>query len=187
MYSQYGPRESGLPGYPPGAFEQQVESVARPAVRKTVEKMLQTTVDPHIDEALAFYGLSLQRTPPNGKGEGEPAGIGVNWVESGAALFAEYVVRGQPAATAGVLPGDELLAINGFRVAPDNYLARFLKLEKGEEVELTLVRDGRLLTVSMVTGPEIPASYAILPDSRINNREKERMEGWLGRPLQFKK
>jgi predicted metalloprotease with PDZ domain len=186
MYSQYGPRESGLPGYPPGAFEQQVESVAGPAVRKTVEKMLQTTVDPHIDEALAFYGLSLQRTPPNGQGEGEPAGIGVNWLESGAALFADYVVRGQPAATAGVLPGDELLAINGFRVAPDNYLARFLKLERGEEVELTLVRDGRLLTVSMVTGPEIPVSYAILPDPRINNREKERMEGWLGRPLQFK-
>ena len=186
MYSQYGPRESGLAGYPPGAFEQQVESVAGPAVRKAVEKMLQTTVDPHIDEALAFYGLSLQRTPLNGKGEGESAGIGVNWEESGAALFAEYVVRGQPAAKAGVLPGDELLAINGFRVAPDNYLARFLKLERGEEVELTLVRDGRLLTVSMVTGPEIPVSYAILPDSRINNREKERMEGWLGRPLQFK-
>jgi predicted metalloprotease with PDZ domain len=110
----------------------------------------------------------------------------VNWKESGATLFAEYVVRGQPAATAGVLPGDELLAINGFRVAPDSYLARFLKLERGEEVELTLVRDGRLLTVSMVTGPEIPVSYAILPDSRINNREKERMEDWLGRPLQFK-
>ena len=186
MYSQYGPRESGLAGYPPGAFEQQVESVAGPAVRKAVEKMLQTTVDPHIDEALAFYGLSLQRRPLNGKSEGESAGIGVNWVESGAALFADYVVRGQPAAKAGVLPGDELLAINGFRVAPDNYLARFLKLERGEEVELTLVRDGRLLTVSMVTGPEIPVSYAILPDSRINNREKERMEGWLGRPLQFK-
>ena len=110
----------------------------------------------------------------------------MNWQESGAALFAEYVVRGYPAAEAGVLPGDELLAVNGLRVAPDNYLARFLKLERGEQVELTLVRDGRLLTVSMVTGPEIPASYAIVPDARINNREKKRMEAWLARPLQFK-
>ena len=186
MYAQYGPRESGIAGYPPGAFEQQVESVAGATVRKTVEQMLQTTADPHVDEALAFYGLSLQRTPLNGNGETESAGIGVNWTESGATLFAEYVVRGQPAATAGVLPGDELLAINGFRVAPDNYLARFLKLERGEEVELTLVRDGRLLTVSMVTGPEIPVSYAILPDARINNREKDRMESWLGRELQFR-
>ncbi len=185
MYARYGPRESGLAGYPPGAFEQQVEAVAGTSVRKSVEGMLKTTIDPHIDEALAFYGLGLEREPLNGSAEEEPAGIGVQWQETGAALFAEYVVRGYPAAEAGVLPGDELLAINGFRVAPDNYQARLLKLERGEEVELTLVRDGRLLTVSMVTGPEIPVSYAILPDSRIRNREKQRMESWLGRPLQF--
>jgi predicted metalloprotease with PDZ domain len=186
MYSQYGPRESGLAGYPPGAFEQQVEEVAGPAVRKAVEDMLQTTVDPHIDEALGFYGLSLRRDPLNGNGTNEAAGIGVNWQETGASLFAEYVVRGQPAAEAGVLPGDELLAINGFRVVPENYVARFLKLERGETVQLTLVRDGRLLTLSMVTGPELASSYAIVPESRINKREKERMESWLGRPLQFK-
>jgi predicted metalloprotease with PDZ domain len=186
MYSQYGPRESGLSGYPPGAFEHQVESVAGPAVRKTVEEMLQTTADPHIDESLAWFGLNLQRAPLNDNGEDESAGIGVKWQESAASLFAEYVVRGYPAAAAGVLPGDELLAVNGFRVAPDNYLARFLKLKQDEQVDLTLVRDGRLLTVSMVTGPEIPDSYVILPDSRINNREKQRMEAWLGRELQFR-
>jgi len=104
----------------------------------------------------------------------------------GGAVFAEHVVRGYPASNAGVLPGDELLAINRFRVDPDTYQARFLKLEEGEGIDLTVVRDERLLTLPMVTGAEIPVTYTIVPDARINNREKRRMEAWLGRDLQFR-
>lgn len=187
MYSRYGPGASGTSGYPPGAFEQVVESIAGPQARKVVEDMLKSTADPDFDRALGWYGLVLERSARNGGGDKQPAGIGVKWSVSGAALLAEYVVLGYPAATAGVLPGDELLAIDGLRVTPDDYQARFLQLEEGEEIELTLVRDGRLMTLPMVTGIEIPASYSILPESRISSRQKKRMEAWLGRELQFHK
>jgi len=187
MYSRYGPDDSGASGYPPGAFEQVVESIAGAQVRKVVEDLLKSTADPDFDSALGWYGLALERSPRNGGSDNHPAGIGVKWSISGAALFAEYVVLGHPAAAAGVLPGDELLAIDGLRVTPDNYQAHFLKLEEGEEIELTLVRDGRLMTLPMVTGIEIPVSYSILPESRISSRQKKRMEAWLGRELQFHK
>jgi predicted metalloprotease with PDZ domain len=187
MYSRYGPQGSAPGGYPPGAFEQVVESVAGLDVRRVVEELLRTTADPDIDAALGWYGLDLARSDGNGASDIKPAGIGVKWSISGAALFAEYVVRGYPAAVAGVLPGDELLAIDKLRVTPETYQARFLKLEEGEEIELTVVRDGRLITLPMVTGPEIPVSYFIQPTTRISNRQKKRMEAWLGRELQFRK
>jgi len=185
MYLRYGPDGMGQGSYPPGAFEDIVESTAGPEVRKIVEDMLKTTGDPDIDRALDWYGLVLQRTQGLPNGEQAPGGIGVRWEISGATLLAEYVLLGHPAAAAGVLPGDELLAIDGLRVMPENYQQRLQKLRPDEQVELTLVRHGRLINLSLTTGTEVPVSYAITPKPGISNREKKRMEAWLGRDLKF--
>jgi len=185
MYSRYGPGSTGQGGYPPGAFEDIVESTAGPEVRKTVEDMLKMTNELGIDEALDWYGLELQRTLGFPNGEQVPGGIGVKWAISGAALLAEHVLLGHPGAAAGVLPGDELLAIDGLRVMPENYQQRLQKLHPDEQIELTLVRHGRLINLSLLTGAEIPAGYVILPKPGISNREKKRMQAWLGRELKF--
>jgi predicted metalloprotease with PDZ domain len=186
MYSRYGRDGAGQGGYPPGAFEDIMESTAGPDVRKIVENMLKTTSDPDIDQALDWYGLELDRTPGVPDGEQAPAGIGVKWEVSGATLLAEQVVLGHPGAASGVLPGDELLAIDQLRVTPENYQARLQKLRPDEQIELTLVRHGRLINLRLLTGTEIPASYSIVPKPKISNREKKRMEAWLGRDLKFR-
>jgi len=185
MYSRYGQNGAGLGSYPPGAFENMVESIAGPEVRKIVENMLKTTSDPDIDRALDWYGLQLHRKPPLSEGEQAPAGIGVKWEYSGSTLLAEQVLRDHTGAAAGVLPGDELLAIDGFRVTAENYQSRFLKLSPDEQIELTLVRHGRLVNLRMMAGTEVPASYSITPKSGITSRQKKRMEAWLGRELKF--
>ena len=185
MYLRYGPDGMGQGSYPPGAFEDIVESTAGPEVRKIVEDMLKTTGDPDIDRALDWYGLVPQRTQGLPNGEQAPGGIGVRWEISGATLLAEYVLLGHPAAAAGVLPGDELLAIDGLRLTPENYQQRLQKLHPDEQIELTLVRHGRLVNLKLQTGTEVPASYSIVSKPGINNREKKRMEAWLGRDLKF--
>ena len=185
MYARYGPGGTAQGGYPPGAFENIVESTAGQDVRKVVEDLLKTTGDPDIDRALDWYGLELQRTQSLPNGEQAPGGIGVKWEISGSALLAEHVVLGHPGAIAGVLPGDELLAIDGLRVTTENHLQRLQKLHPDEQVELTLVRHGRLINLSLTTGTEVPDSYAIVPKPGISNREKKRMEAWLGRELKF--
>ena len=185
MYARYGPGGTAQGGYPPGAFENIVESTAGQDVRKVVEDMLKTTGDPDIDRALDWYGLELQRTQILANGEQAPGGIGVKWEISGSALLAEHVLLGHPGATAGVLPGDELLAIDGLRVTTENHQQRLQKLRPDEQVELTLVRHGRLINLSLITGTEVPVSYAIVPKPGISNREKKRMEAWLGRDLKF--
>jgi predicted metalloprotease with PDZ domain len=185
MYRRHGQGGAGQAGYPPGAFEDLVEEAAGPEVRAVVENMLQTTDDPDVDKALDWYGLKLLRAPDLNADDEPTAGLGVKWEVVGASLLAGHVLLGQPAADAGVLPGDELLAIDGLRVRPDDIQAQLLKLRPDEQIEMTLVRHERLLTLPVTVGTSIPASYAITSKPGINGREKKRLEAWLGRDLKF--
>lgn len=183
MYSRYG--ESGEAGYPPGAFEDIVEELGGRTLRERVEAMLKTTADPDIDGALDWYGLALQRSSANSSGEQARAGMGVGWTVSGSSLLAEHVLLGYAGAEAGILPGDELLAIDGFRVTPADFSKLLTNLLPGDRVELTLARQGRLLTVPLTVGTEIPDRYVIVTRKNIKNREKRRLEAWLGADLKF--
>ncbi|MCJ7814577.1 MAG: hypothetical protein MUP31_00860 [Xanthomonadales bacterium] len=187
MYSLYGPGGSNPGGYPPGAFEDIVESIAGPEVRKVIDRMLKTTSDPDVDRTLDWYGLALERVPvafPDGQAIG---GLGVIWKVSGASLLAEHVLLGHSGAAAGVVPEDELLAIDGLRVTPESYLDRLQRLRPEDEVELTLVRHGQLFTLPVRVGREIPANYVVVTKPDIGKREKKRLEAWLGSDLKFLK
>ncbi len=90
-----------------------------------------------------------------------------------------------PEREAGILPGDELLAIDGFRVTSADYAMRTQRLQPGQRVELTLARHQRLLTLPVGVQAAIPDSYAVISDSRLRRAEQARLEAWLGRALQF--
>ena len=188
MYRRYGPGGAEPGGYPPGAFEAAVERAAGPRVRASVETMLRTTDDPDVDAALDWYGLMLERRPGQAAadpGQPPPADFGVIWDAAGARLLADQVILGHAAATAGMLPGDELLAIDGFRVTPQNYVGHIQRLRPGQTVELTLARHDRLLTLPVQMQEAISDRYLILTRERISRAEKERLSAWLGRELRF--
>ncbi len=185
MYSRYGPDGPNQGGYPPGSFENIVESTAGPEARKIVEQMLKTTIDPDVDRALDWYGLVLKRVPDAAQNGQASGGLGVVWKVSGATLLAEYVLLGHTGAEAGILPEDELLAIDGLRVTTENYMGYLQKLHPGEVVELTLVRHGQLLSLPVEVGIEIPEFYSIGVKPKISRQEKKRLEAWLGTELKF--
>jgi predicted metalloprotease with PDZ domain len=188
MYRRYGP---GSGGYPRGAFEEQVEEVAGPEVRRQVERLVETTTDPDVDEALEWYGLELNRAPDRESAENGnrplPGGLGIIWDTKSGRVLADNVIMGHTGADAGVLPGDELLAVDGMRVDVQDYADRIRRLRPGDQAELTVVRNERLLTLSATVQDAIPEIYLIVPSDTIRGREKKRLEAWLGRPLRFEK
>ncbi len=191
MYSLYGPDGQGRGIYPPGAFETVVESVAGPEIRAMIENLLQTTADPDLDEALDWYGLKLDRAPGRSAakktGSQAPTGYGLTWGTEDSMLIVEHVILGSTGAAAGILPGDELLAINGSRMTAKNIDKRMQQLFQGETVELTLVRQEQLLTLPVRVQFAIPESYAIKLKPDIGFRQKARLKAWLGRDLTFTK
>ena len=191
MYRLYGPSETSPKGYPPRAFEALVEEMVGREIAQEIENLLTTVADPDIDAALDFYGLRLERAPSRrvaeASGSPVPADFGLVWSTEDPSLIVESVVRGGSGSSAGVLPGDELMAINGQKVSRLNILDRMLRLQPGENAELLLVRNGRVLTLPAQAQHAIPDKYQILIKPDINKREKDRMENWLGLPLTFQR
>jgi len=189
MYRMYGPHGSSGTGYPPGAFEALTESVAGKEVRGQLEELLGTTRNPDIDAALAWYGLRMDRNPAKtaaqAAGQPAPAGFGLTWNKASPILEVETVIQGGAAAAAGILPADELLAIDNTRVNRETIEDRMIRLQPGETVNLLLVRHGRLLNLQLTVQDAIPQNFDILVKPDIDRQEKKRMASWLGLKLEF--
>lgn len=77
------------------------------------------------------------------------SGIGVTVrPERGGGLTIESVIRGTPAAAAGLRPGDRIVAVNGRSLSgrSSDYAIGLIKGQPGTKVTLTIVRDGRRTT-----------------------------------------
>ena len=190
MYRRYGPDGvAGNEGYPPGAFQALAGELAGETVKTRVESWLETTADPDIDAALAWYGLKLNRAPSVTvaveAGQPLPSDFGLVWDELAPNLLVKAVLQGGSGALAGVLPMDEVLAINNLRVTKETIAERMQRLVPGEKTKILLARRGRLLTLDVTAQAAVPDKYLISVNPDISKKEKERMESWLGVRLEF--
>lgn len=82
-------------------------------------------------------------------------GIGVvlSVAADGSGLFLERVFPDTPASDAELAVGDKIIAIDGKTVRPDNaeQMLQAIPKEEGAKVKLTLLRDGKRLTKTLVT------------------------------------
>lgn len=189
MYRLYGPAGTETKGFPAGAFESLVQRFAGAQARKKVETMLSSTTDPGVDEALNWYGLQLERATPGSAdaatGRPQPVDFGLLWAAGAPGLVVESVIRGSTGAAAGVLPADELLAIDGTRVDTSTLDDRMLRLKAGEMTELLLARHGRIMTLAVEAQPALAEKYQISIRADITRLQKKRMADWLGVELHF--
>ncbi len=68
-------------------------------------------------------------------------------------LVVERVVRGGPAAVAGVLPGDVILEVAGERCSSDQAFLAAIMANRGKRVDATIVRGGEVRTIEVVLAP----------------------------------
>jgi predicted metalloprotease with PDZ domain len=179
MYQLYSNRSYGN-----DAFEKVVAEVGGAEAGMYLNSLLTTTADPDIDSALDWYGLEVDRgVPGEADGQdGEPprSGFGVHWDETRTGMFVSLVLAGSAAESAGLMPGDEVLAIGKERLTPATLDKLMNNYQPGEETSLLISRRGAILKLEIKLGVAIPTHYEIGLKEGYRQRQIKRLRNLLG-------
>jgi predicted metalloprotease with PDZ domain len=110
---------------------------------------------------------------------GYSAALGLRLVESASGVQVKQVLSGSVAMRAGVSAGDELLAVDGWRIRRLDEAQQWL--EPSRDFELLLVRDQRLMRVTLQPGSVTPLSQTALAlASKPATRAVALRRAWIG-------
>ena len=131
-----------------------LEETARTDVSGFLHALVRQPLDPDFDAVFKPFGLTLSEKQKDG------AYLGVHF-KSGTTTLSS-VLHDSPADLAGLMPGDEVLALDGLRVTSASWSRVFDSVTAVQQpVEVLVSRRGRVLTVSTVPGPRPAASLSV--------------------------
>lgn len=93
-------------------------------------------------------------------------------------LLISGVESDSPATEAGVNPNDELIAINGFRVA-GSIDQRLKQFEIGDEIKLLIARRGELIELPITIGQAVTQDWKLKPIAKPTKAQSKRLKEWL--------
>jgi len=169
-------------------FEKVVTDVGGAGAGVLLRSLLNTTIDPDVDAALDWYGLKLNRGPDPAMEEQVEgplqSDLGVLWEEG----IQEYVVNsvfdGSGGSVAGLMPGDEILAIGGERLAKNNLVNLMTSFSPGEETTLLVSRHGKIVELDIKLDAAVPERFEIVLKSDFKKRNIRRLRNLLGQDPQ---
>ncbi len=112
--------------------------------------------------------------------EEPPAWLGATTGRDEGRLLVETVPRGTPAFEAGLNVGDEILAIDGYRVPPAELDERLKAYRPGDRVELLVARREKLTRLPVTLGEEPVKAFYPRPAGDAGEAAVARRESWLG-------
>jgi predicted metalloprotease with PDZ domain len=167
-------RYSGARGYTPEQFRQTASEVAGTDLGPWFKTALETTAELDYAPALEWYGLEFTA----------PATARAGWIgaktkiEAGR-LLVDNVPRGTPAFDAGLNPGDEILAIDDFRVLPEKLDERLQAYRAGQKATLLVARREELKRLAIVIGAEPANAWLLIPRRNQTPAQRAHFERWL--------
>lgn len=171
----------GEPGEPhPDELQSVFEEATGLALAEVFARQIRGTEDPELVEELRHVGLELRASA-------DPAQIadGASAVWLGATVGGGKVtgvLDGSPACTAGLSPGDEIIAIDGFRVTGETDVRNLTGAQRpGDELELAVFRRARLvrLRLRLAAAPATRYEITAVPDP---GPAAARYHAWIGEP-----
>jgi len=127
------------------------------------------------NEALAYLGLQLRREQAR---QPYDAGIGVDWDEPGSLTIAS-VRTGSAAEEAGLQAGDEIISLGRKGVKRENFLVTLGQYRQGDRVAISLKRDRRTISATLLLGPPERFEYRIDLRKDSTPEQKALRAAWL--------
>lgn len=164
----------------------------------TVQRIIATCLGGHQQHIDAFfekyiYGYteldyeSLMATiglyPHWHTAEDPATSLGVVVRQDGTRLIVATVAPDGPAATAGISPFDELIAINGARIDQQRLKARLNELHAGDPVTVTYFRRDELRTTTCHVAQTHPLHLSLVPLPNQTDEQLRAYQHWLSMPV----
>ena len=173
-------RFGGARGFTSADFRALASEVAGTDLTGWFRRALETTEELDYGR-LGWLGLRMRPDP----GSGRPwlglvvSAPGATLKNDAGRLVVTQVRRGTPAFEAGVNVDDEIVALGGFRVRPDQWDRRLEAFRPGETVPLLVARRERLLTLEVTISSEPGRPWRLEPDPRASAEARARLATWL--------
>ncbi|MDH5254701.1 MAG: PDZ domain-containing protein [Gammaproteobacteria bacterium] len=190
LWQEYGADDS--PGLPEGQFERLAASLSGLDLEPFFRQALRTTIDPPLGILLAQFGVRLHMR--GAESDGDAGGVrgrreerprpwlGIRVQMADGRVRLSHVAADSPAQQAGLAAGDELLALGGRRVTPENWEASIDRLIAGDEVQCHVFRDQQLLPLSCSPVPAPRDTCYLSLDPEADAHTVARRNAWLGMP-----
>ena len=171
-------RYSGERGYTPEQFRATASEVAGVDLSEWFRTVLDSTKELDYNELLDWYGLRFkQPTPKPGIAPRIKTGLQTR-VDTGRLVVAG-VVRDTPGEEAGLNVGDEILAINGYRLRAEQWPARLESYKPGETVKLLVAHRDLLLELNFVVTADNPVGWQLELRPDATGQQKAHLKDWL--------
>jgi predicted metalloprotease with PDZ domain len=171
-------RYSGATGYTTDQFIALVSEVAGRDLSGWLHHAVDTVEELDYASALEWYGLRFRVATPAADKPAK-AWLGATTRTDNGRLVVTQVRRGTPAALAGVNVDDEILAIDDYRVRPDQWEQRMEAYRPGDRVELLVAHREQLKRLPATLGVEPQESWKLEPDPGASPGQQERLRAWL--------
>jgi predicted metalloprotease with PDZ domain len=191
LWERYGVPDAG---FPESAVEDAAAEVAGTDLRAFFDHALRSTAELDYAGGLAVAGLQMvpihRAAPPAPGGTPMPAAgssrvpnesrTGLTLRAEGGRVVVVNVLAGSAAWRAGVNAGDELVALDGFRVvAPEWLNARLMEREPGAHASLTVFRRDELLALSLPVEVGPPPRWIVRPAPDATPAQQAVLADWL--------
>jgi predicted metalloprotease with PDZ domain len=175
-------RDFGARGVPyPEDVQPIFEEATGLALGVVFDQQIRGVEDPALSAELAHLGLELRgvHDPALTADGAQPVWLGATTAPGTTRISG--VLDDTPAAAAGLSPGDELIAIDGFRVGGDGDVRTLLGLRRAADpVELALFRRNRLVRAVATLAPAPPTKWEIAGVPDVEPGVAARYQAWLG-------
>lgn len=175
-------RFAGDRGFRSEEFRALISEVAGTDLSGLLTRWLDTTEDLDFAPVLAFYGLRYEAPDDDEL----PAGwLGAETkVEDGRLLVAKVLADG-PAARAGLAAGDEILALDGYRVPVRDFDDRLEAFRPGQTTRVLVARRERIVELSVTFGEDPGDRWNLEADPEASPEAQARLAAWLTGPVEL--
>lgn len=150
------------------------EELAGPAMKEVFDNFVRGTAPLPWERVLGYAGLELlsEDSPPR-------VWTGMELSEIGGRTRITRLSAASPASDAGLDAGDELLAVNGYRLSASEFARMLAVMEPGTTLRVTVYRRDMLREFTLRLSPPPVVPCKIRESAQMNASQKAVLDSWL--------